>query len=181
MIQVSLCFFLAFDGIVLGRGTAPQSVDLRKDEPHPMAFFSAAPEFLQRLFVYSFLRYHKSIQIKRIFARCLIGSIVHNLFWFLRGLPAPSSWYPHPELNRDQRFRKPPLYPFELWGRKGRQKSYPASVTWSTPAPSSYPIGIGSAMMFFLTPRRKGSAVAMSRIIMGLTGLPDPETSGLHD
>ena len=26
-------------------------------------------------------------------------------------------WYPHPELNRDQRFRKPPLYPFELWGR----------------------------------------------------------------
>src|SRR5262245_27554852 len=89
--------------------------------------------------------------------------------------------YPHPELNRDQRFRKPPLYPFELWGRRARQKSYPASVTWSTPAPSSYPIGIGSAMMFFLTPRRKGSAVAMSRIIMGLTGLPDPETSGLHD
>ena len=27
------------------------------------------------------------------------------------------SWYPHPELNRDQRFRKPPLYPFELWGQ----------------------------------------------------------------
>src|SRR5262245_16964362 len=27
-----------------------------------------------------------------------------------------SKWYPHPELNRDQRFRKPPLYPFELWG-----------------------------------------------------------------
>jgi hypothetical protein len=25
-------------------------------------------------------------------------------------------WYPHPELNRNQRFRKPPLYPFELWG-----------------------------------------------------------------
>ena len=27
-------------------------------------------------------------------------------------------WYPHPELNRDQRFRKPPLYPFELWGQQ---------------------------------------------------------------
>lgn len=27
-------------------------------------------------------------------------------------------WYPHPESNRDQRFRKPPLYPFELWGHK---------------------------------------------------------------
>lgn len=23
-------------------------------------------------------------------------------------------WYPRPELNRDQRFRKPLLYPFEL-------------------------------------------------------------------
>jgi hypothetical protein len=29
----------------------------------------------------------------------------------------PGPWYPHPELNRDQRFRKPLLYPFELWGR----------------------------------------------------------------
>ena len=27
------------------------------------------------------------------------------------------NWYPHPELNRDQRFRKPSLYPFELWGQ----------------------------------------------------------------
>ena len=27
------------------------------------------------------------------------------------------SWYPHPELNGDPRFRKPLLYPFELWGR----------------------------------------------------------------
>ena len=26
-----------------------------------------------------------------------------------------AKWYPHPELNRDQRFRKPLLYPFELW------------------------------------------------------------------
>ena len=25
-----------------------------------------------------------------------------------------SDWYPRPELNRDQRFRKPLLYPFEL-------------------------------------------------------------------
>ena len=33
------------------------------------------------------------------------------------GFPGLSKWYPHPELNRDQRFRKPPLYPFELWGR----------------------------------------------------------------
>ena len=24
--------------------------------------------------------------------------------------------YPHPELNGDPRFRKPLLYPFELWG-----------------------------------------------------------------
>src|SRR5260370_773026 len=26
----------------------------------------------------------------------------------------PSGWYSRPELNRDQRFRKPLLYPFEL-------------------------------------------------------------------
>jgi hypothetical protein len=26
-------------------------------------------------------------------------------------------WYPHSELNRNQRFRKPLLYPFELWGQ----------------------------------------------------------------
>ena len=25
-------------------------------------------------------------------------------------------WYPQAELNGHQRFRKPPLYPFELWG-----------------------------------------------------------------
>ena len=30
---------------------------------------------------------------------------------------AGSRWYPHPELNGNQRFRKPLLYPFELWGR----------------------------------------------------------------
>jgi hypothetical protein len=27
------------------------------------------------------------------------------------------NWYPHPELNGDPRFRKPLLYPFELWGQ----------------------------------------------------------------
>lgn len=32
------------------------------------------------------------------------------------------NWYPHPELNRDQRFRKPPLYPFELWGQAPRKR-----------------------------------------------------------
>ncbi len=31
--------------------------------------------------------------------------------------PAFRDWYPHPELNGNQRFRKPPLYPFELWGQ----------------------------------------------------------------
>jgi hypothetical protein len=29
-------------------------------------------------------------------------------------------WYPRPELNRDGRFRKPLLYPFEVQGHKGR-------------------------------------------------------------
>ena len=28
----------------------------------------------------------------------------------------PQGWYPHPELNGNPRFRKPLLYPFELWG-----------------------------------------------------------------
>jgi hypothetical protein len=30
-------------------------------------------------------------------------------------------WYPRPELNRDQRFRKPPLYPFELREHNARK------------------------------------------------------------
>ena len=29
-------------------------------------------------------------------------------------------WYPHPELNGNPRFRKPLLYPFELWGQPCR-------------------------------------------------------------
>src|ERR1039457_7567196 len=32
--------------------------------------------------------------------------------------PKGAGWCPHPELNWDQRFRKPLLYPFELWGQK---------------------------------------------------------------
>ncbi len=36
-------------------------------------------------------------------------------------------WYPHPELNGDQRFRKPPLYPFELWGRNRPENLTPSS------------------------------------------------------
>ena len=43
----------------------------------------------------------------------------------LLSLSSLSRWYPHPELNRDQRFRKPPLYPFELWGQ--------ATVLWGFP------------------------------------------------
>ena len=31
------------------------------------------------------------------------------------------SCYSHQELNLDQRFRKPLLYPFELWERAGRR------------------------------------------------------------
>src|SRR4051794_37246878 len=37
-------------------------------------------------------------------------------------------WYPRPELNRDQRFRKPLLYPFELrrhFARTPRPKKMP--------------------------------------------------------
>ena len=40
-------------------------------------------------------------------------------------LPGVHEWYPHPELNRDQRFRKPPLYPFELWGQPSYEKGIP--------------------------------------------------------
>ena len=31
-------------------------------------------------------------------------------------------WYSHQELNLDQRFRKPLLYPFELWERPARKR-----------------------------------------------------------
>ena len=32
-------------------------------------------------------------------------------------------WYPHPELNGNPRFRKPLLYPFELWGHSAYYQS----------------------------------------------------------
>jgi hypothetical protein len=37
-------------------------------------------------------------------------------------------WYPHPELNGNQRFRKPLLYPFELWGQAGPVENTPAAA-----------------------------------------------------
>ena len=51
----------------------------------------------------------------------------------LDGFPPPGMelgflvWYPHPELNGNPRFRKPLLYPFELWGRDSR-KNTPAAA-----------------------------------------------------
>jgi hypothetical protein len=36
-------------------------------------------------------------------------------------------WYPRPELNRDLRFRKPLLYPFELRGRTRLRKAAPVT------------------------------------------------------
>ena len=39
----------------------------------------------------------------------------------------PGDWYPHPELNGDPRFRKPLLYPFELWGQRALQ-SEPSGI-----------------------------------------------------
>jgi hypothetical protein len=52
------------------------------------------------------------------------------------------SWYPHPELNGNPRFRKPSLYPFELWGhmqaRALELRAIPAGATDSrTLEPSS--------------------------------------------
>ena len=41
-------------------------------------------------------------------------------WWLFTGREWPAAqairWYPHPELNGNPRFRKPLLYPFELWG-----------------------------------------------------------------
>ena len=36
-----------------------------------------------------------------------------------------NKWYPHPELNGNQRFRKPLLYPFELWGHPPNNRFQP--------------------------------------------------------
>jgi hypothetical protein len=44
---------------------------------------------------------------------------------------AVTAWRPHPELNWDQRFRKPLLYPFELWGQIPRcERTYPRRREW---------------------------------------------------
>ena len=72
---------------------------------------------------------HLTASLPGIFGSCLAAVAVTKERRFSRqqrfrthrakkeGRRSLSSWYPHPELNRDQRFRKPPLYPFELWGR----------------------------------------------------------------
>jgi hypothetical protein len=48
---------------------------------------------------------------------------------FSSSLAFGEGWCPRPELNWDQRFRKPLLYPFELRGRRSRRK-YPRRRQW---------------------------------------------------
>ena len=83
--------------------------------------------------IYSLSPHHTGSTMRRSFNRLSLMPIAaHGLLATCQhpGSPAPQdtshtikvafdpgSWYPHPELNRDQRFRKPPLYPFELWGQ----------------------------------------------------------------
>ena len=43
--------------------------------------------------------------------------------------PQELFWYPRPELNRDQRFRKPLLYPFELRGPPAGRLTFPPGLT----------------------------------------------------
>jgi hypothetical protein len=45
----------------------------------------------------------------------------------------PGGWYPHPELNGDQRFRKPLLYPFELWGQGWAKTHKTLPKEWLSP------------------------------------------------
>ena len=58
------------------------------------------------------------------------------------------SWYPRPELNRDLRFRKPLLYPFELRGHSAAffapdsGCAFVATEILPTPAEGSNPISV---------------------------------------
>ena len=52
--------------------------------------------------------------LRSIGKKCVLGLFQRH---FMRVL----KWYPHPELNGNQRFRKPLLYPFELWGQRRQE------------------------------------------------------------
>jgi hypothetical protein len=54
-------------------------------------------------------------------------------YWIFKALFLPAfavgaGWCSHPELNWDQRFRKPLLYPFELWEQNGFAENTPAAA-----------------------------------------------------
>src|SRR5579871_4552831 len=55
MSKVLARFLWALDGELLCSGTEPQAVDLRKDEPHPVAAFVASPDFGESAVVDAFL------------------------------------------------------------------------------------------------------------------------------
>ncbi len=89
-----------------GRGkAAPQPVKALQEIPPFLPAFARAKDLL--------IRYQYEAKLSRSERWSNAGQRGKpGLFNGLQG------WYPHPELNRNQRFRKPPLYPFELWGPK---------------------------------------------------------------
>jgi len=54
------------DGEALGGIAAPQTGDLREDEPYPMALFLAAPKFVANGVVNTLLRFDEALQGKRV-------------------------------------------------------------------------------------------------------------------
>lgn len=63
MVQVCLCFVARRDRILLRHGAASKSFDLWKNEPHPMALFSACTQFADGLIVDAELGVDEALQV----------------------------------------------------------------------------------------------------------------------
>jgi hypothetical protein len=59
-------FLDTLDRVVLGGRAESQAVNLRKDEPHPVAEFVATPDFCDGTFVDALLRNREASQIERV-------------------------------------------------------------------------------------------------------------------
>src|SRR5690606_32011340 len=76
--------------------------------------------------------------------------------------PEVREWYSHQESNLDQRFRKPPLYPFELWEHVG----------WAPAATARGPaLCFDEATRQAASPPRPGRPVASKVLTLGRVGL----------
>src|ERR1700727_4052871 len=63
MIYIGFGFVDALNRVFLGGGAGAEAFDLRKDEPHPVSFFLASPQFVADLAVDGVLGVDESLKV----------------------------------------------------------------------------------------------------------------------